>query len=161
MACAVRRARSSEDVRAPWQKDRRRRSSQRTSGVTPSRGLWRGRVAIDLSKLPPPAVLLKSPQAQAQCAKLIKSDSIELNRGLQSNVPPLGYVNLLGTEFLRALMSLDESTWLDGGCGHLRAQVDCVTRYRTWLPRLPSMAAITTILDEETVSAAAFLSVVY
>lgn len=118
-------------------------------------------MAIDLSKLPSPAVLLRSPQAQAQCAKLIKSDTIELNRGLQSNVPPLGYVNLLGKEFLRALMSLDESTWLDGGCGHLRAQVDCVTRYRTWLPRLPSMAATTTILDEETISAAAFLSVVY
>src|SRR5499426_4101267 len=118
-------------------------------------------MTMDLSKLPPPAVLLKSAQAQAQCTKLIKSDSIELNRGLQSNVPPLGYANLLGNEFLRALMSLDESTWLDGGCCHLRAQVDCVTRYRTWLPRLPSMAATTTILDEETISAAAFLGVVY
>ena len=116
---------------------------------------------MDLSKLPPPAVLLKSAQAQAQCAKLIKSESIELNRGLQSNVPPLGYVNLLGTDFLRTLMSLDESTWLDGGCGHLRAQVDGVTRYRAWLPRLPSMVAVTTIVDEETISSAAFLSVVY
>ena len=116
---------------------------------------------MDLSKLPSPAVVLKSPQAQAQCAKLIKSESIELNRGLQSNVPPLGYVNLLGTDFLRTLMSLDESTWLDGGCGHLRAQVDGVTRYRAWLPRLPSMVAVTTILDEDTLSAAAFLSVVY
>jgi len=118
-------------------------------------------MTMDLSKLPPPAVLLKSAQAQAQCAKLIKSESIELNRGLQSNVPPLGYVNLLGTDFLRTLMSIDESTWLDGGCGHLRAQVDGVTRYRTWLPRLPSMVATTTILDEETISAAAFLGVVY
>jgi len=118
-------------------------------------------MTMDLSKLPPPAVLLKSAQAQAQCAKLIKSESIELNRGLQSNVPPLGYVNLLGTDFLRTLMSIDESTWLDGGCGHLRAQVDGVTRYRAWLPRLPSMVAVTTMLDEETISAATFLSVVY
>jgi len=118
-------------------------------------------MTMDLSKLPPPAVLLKSAQAQAQCAKLIKSESIELNRGLQSNVPPLGYVNLLGTDFLRTLMSIDESTWLDGGCGHLRAQVDGATRYRTWLPRLPSMVAVTTILDEATISAAAFLGVVY
>ena len=117
---------------------------------------------MSLSKLlPPPAVLLKSPHAQAQCAKLIKSDSIQLNRGLQSNVPPLGYVNLLGTDFLITLMSLDESTWFDGGCGHLRAQVDCVTRYRTWFPRLPSMVAITTIFDEVAISAAAYLSVVY
>src|SRR5215510_15155030 len=116
---------------------------------------------MDLSKLPPPAVLLKSAQAQARCADLIKSESIELNRGLQSNVPPLGYVNLLGSDFLRTLMSLDESTWVDGGCGHLRAQVDGVTRYRAWLPRLPSMVAVTTMLDEETISGATFLSVGY
>src|SRR5262245_1919024 len=108
-----------------------------TDRVTEFSPILEGSVAMHLSKLPPPAVLLKSPQAQAQCAKLIKSDSIELNRGLQSNIPPLGYVNLLGSDFLRKLISLDESTWLDGGCGHLRAQVDCVTKYRAWFPRLP------------------------
>ncbi|HSV23640.1 MAG TPA: hypothetical protein VLJ17_11495 [Xanthobacteraceae bacterium] len=119
---------------------------------------------IDQSHLlPPPNVLLRSAKAQVDCANRIKFEDrrMVLNRGLESEVAPFGYANLLGPEFFERVMSLGGLIWWDGGSGHLRAQVDLVNKYRALRLPLPSLVATTTIIDLETIKAMAKLSAVY